>query len=665
VYFLAGLCSFLFLREVGCRELAAVVAAAGWMFCQFMLFWTGWPHTLTVAVLPLVLLASRRLARSPGIPSAGLLTVVLTLLLLGGHPESMLHVAAVGVVYGLCELGVHLSRLGRAERSRAVVCCLCAGIAAGAVAISLAAVELLPFVDALQQTHEIELRTSQGHRVAHSVPWKEATERLRIMAAPFAYGTPLGGRVPGAKERFGPWWSPYIGSVLFAPLLFGLWRGRWRGRWLMLVLILLGTLAYVGAPFPNQILARIPPFEMAINRRLGFAVAFAAVAVAALGVEAWIRNPRDRSLGLLTLAVAGIQGMLIAAFWPGLRDVGLESEFLVTQTLLELVPVVLLGGVLLAVRSPRIGVAALLLALLVQRSLQAGPMNPTYPETVFYPQVPLLNELPTTDEPYRVTGLDSALRPNLAAMYQLEDVRGYQAMRNQRLFATYPLWVGPEGRHSQNAQISDLSRPFLSFLNVRYAVVADTKKAPRKWREVAEDRGAALYENPHVVGRAFVPERVRTGVSPEQAVREMAGRKNFSRLSWVEDAPSPKTARKPRTRGNGPGRVRSTRVARGLHMEVEMDGPGWVVVSQTAWSGWRASADGRELTLRFANVAFLAFHLSAGRHSVDLEYLPRAFVIGRSVTLTMLGLLTILVVLGVARRRRSGARFGRGKRTDP
>jgi len=134
VFFLAGLCSFVYLREVGCREPPAIIAAAGWMFCQFMLFWTGWPHTLTVAVFPLVLLAARRIARAPNVASAGLLTVALTLVLLGGHPESMMHCVAVGACYGLCELALHIARLEPNLRRRAAIRCLAAGLSAGVLA---------------------------------------------------------------------------------------------------------------------------------------------------------------------------------------------------------------------------------------------------------------------------------------------------------------------------------------------------------------------------------------------------------------------------------------------------------------------------------------------------------------------------------------------------
>ena len=90
-------------------------------------------------------------------------------------------------------------------------------------------------------------------------------------------------------------------------------------------------------------------------------------------------------------------------------------------------------------------------------------------------------------------------------------------------------------------------------------------------------------------------------------------------------------------------------------MDVEMDGPGWVVVSQTAWNGWRASTDGRDLPLRYANCAFLAFHLPAGHHVVDLEYLPRSFEIGRALSLVTLASLIVVGLFQVLRRRNAFA----------
>ena len=82
--------------------------------------------------------------------------------------------------------------------------------------------------------------------------------------------------------------------------------------------------------------------------------------------------------------------------------------------------------------------------------------------------------------------------------------------------------------------------------------------------------------------------------------------------------------------------------------------PPWVVVSETAWKGWRAYVDGKPTKLRIANEMFLAMYLPAGDHNVRLIYWPRSFVIGRTIsaiTHLLLGVSSAILLL----RRRRGA----------
>src|SRR5437764_3119933 len=103
-FFLAGLGAFLFARELGCRESVALFAAAGWMYAKALAFFLLWAIGGSWALFPLVLLGTRRCVRAPSVRSAALLCVALVLLVLAGHPESVLHIVFVGGIYGLVEL---------------------------------------------------------------------------------------------------------------------------------------------------------------------------------------------------------------------------------------------------------------------------------------------------------------------------------------------------------------------------------------------------------------------------------------------------------------------------------------------------------------------------------------------------------------------------------
>src|SRR5229473_4553446 len=125
-FFLAALGTYLLARELQCSEMAALVAAAAFTLSAPIALQILWPLGFGWALLPLVLLSARRVVESPSIRSAILLTTTLALEALAGHPETLLHVAALGAIYGTYEL----LRRGRAQRGRALAYAIGAGIVA-------------------------------------------------------------------------------------------------------------------------------------------------------------------------------------------------------------------------------------------------------------------------------------------------------------------------------------------------------------------------------------------------------------------------------------------------------------------------------------------------------------------------------------------------------
>jgi hypothetical protein len=104
------------------------------MFSTPVSFFLLWPSGTSWVFLPLVLLGARRCVYKPGIASATLLMIALTLLLLAGHPETALHAVFAGCVYGLFEL---------IRTHRDVARVVASATAAGIVAL-MSAIYLLP-----------------------------------------------------------------------------------------------------------------------------------------------------------------------------------------------------------------------------------------------------------------------------------------------------------------------------------------------------------------------------------------------------------------------------------------------------------------------------------------------------------------------------------------
>ena len=201
-----------------------------------------------------------------------------------------------------------------------------------------------------------------------------------------------------------------------------------------------------------------------------------------------------------------------------------------------------------------------------------------------------------------------------------------------------------------------VDRPFLSLLNVRYAIAARGHRLPG-WRPVSRGPNSRVWENPKVVPRAFVPEMVRLGIPANQEIAEMKVEEDFRKRAWIvppDGNPGDHgDAEPPHEERNGRGWVIAHRHGLGFTMEAKMRRAGWAVITETAWTGWRARIDGREVPLGIADHAFLALEIPEGWHRIELFYRPRSFELGLALSLGALVLIAVVSIVRAVRRKRN------------
>jgi hypothetical protein len=620
VFFLAALLTFAFARELECSEGAALIAAAGFTFSCAMAFYVGWPHGRSWTVLPFVLLAVRRVVRGRDLAALSLLTITLVLLVLFGHPETMLHVVSIGVVYGIVEL----LPAGR-ERLRAVAIAVTAGV----VALLVTAIFLLPFVSLFTSSWEYRLRLQQA-QMPSSVTVHEIWRAVRATFLPY-YG--------GASWRLTDEWefgTARVGSVTLALAAIAslrLWR-RPEVRFLI-TLCVVALLASWGAPPVSSALRALPLFKVAFNSRLGFAAALSLSLLAALAFDAFAAVPRDRRIALaIALVVAAALAIATASLWRMQVSIGVDRKLLIAGGVAELVGMIMLLGAI-GISSRRVALALILAAVVGQRAAEEGNIYPTLPRRMFYPSVPLVAAIPR-DPFFRVVGTGSILIPNVAAMYGLEDIRGYASMTYVPYIETMPLWC-PTARRTYH-DVTDLSLPFLSFLGVRYAITPRAMEPPAGWRVVADDRASRLMENPKAIPRVFVPRRIRFVDNDKTALEEMALAIDFSDTAWIDTHDIP-----PQASVNGEAVLHARRVNSGYEIETSALSACWIVITEASWPGWRSYIDGRRVRMARANHAFLSVYVPRGRHHLRVVYLPDSFVQGRGISFGTLFLLTVAI----------------------
>ena len=633
------LAGFLFFRDFGLGKRAALVGAVGWGFSTYMVFWNGWSVGPSTATFPLLLLGLRRLARAPGLRATGLTVAALWLSFCGGHPESFFHSVAAGGVYFLWELAGAPRRL----RLRAVAMAL----GAGGLALLLCGPQLFPLLEAIPHSAEYRARRQAlgAGTGRQSVAAGAAVARLLPDVLPFSHG--IYGKSPVDADRRDGSGMPigYAGAVLFplACLAFAA-KPPARGRGMFLVFFLAG-LAY-GASFPGimDLTARLPGFALALNYRLVFLAGLGIAGLAAFGTDQL--ETRGDARGLVRIAGAWVVAVfavfLIAR--PIFAARGLSPEFTWTGLAFEIGPLLLLalGGLAGKAAGPRMATAALVL-LVAQRFLEMRGTYPTLPASALAPGLPTLLALPIGGAPSRIVARGDVFRPNAAALYGIEDVRGYESLVLDRFADTFPLWSQAQAASFNRVDDLASSRPFLSLLNVGYAIGAPGDPVPEGWHEQARGPELAIFANPGALPRAFVPQELRRLNDPAERLAAMRAAPDFAGSAFLAGAG-------PAEERNGDAALRIRESGPDLVVEATASARTFVATSLTDWPGWIAESEGRALPLETVNHAFVGFWLEPGRHDVRLTYRPTSWALGLAA-FSAGGVLCIALALAAARRR--------------
>ncbi len=631
---IALLSAYLFFRGIGAPQASALLGALVWAFSAFMLFFVGYPVTPSVAPFPLLALGLLRLVEEGSRRAVGLTVSALVLTVVAGHPETLLF-SVVGA--GAFFLG-ELAAAGPGRRLRPVLLSL----AAGALALGLTAVVLLPFLEIMPQTWQHALRGLPQVWGRRSETFAECLRRLLPSLVPYVYGA--FGHSEIVPRLIIP--AGYAGSLVFPFAAAGL-TSRSRRRWMFLGLALFGLAVNVRLPGVAGPLAKLPLFDIAINDYLIFLTVFGLAGLAVLGAERlqhgegaapFLAGAVGATLVLLVVASARAGGMI---------ELGMSGDYLRYRILLQVVPI-LAGATLVAVlaRHGRPGgaaVAALLVLFAAERRLEEAQMYPTYPETAFYPPLALLDPIPR-GTPVRMVALRYSFAANIAAMYGLEDVRGYEAMTLRWFADTYDMWC-TELPAFYN-RVDDPTSPFLAFLGARYVLVPPGTEAPAAWRVLAEERGSRLVENPKALPRAFAPAHL-AWLGDEGPAHDVLRKIQDFASDGIVNAPRPGPLG---WLPNGPADVNiAAYSADRTTISIESPESVFVGTSIPAWKGWRLTLDGVAAPLQRFNHAFLGFQSPAGRHEAVLRYRPAGFRYGAAVSGATLVLCAVLLARRPAR----------------
>ena len=629
---IAGVGMFAYVRFVSRSEGGALLAALAFAFSGFMAarIWAG--HVGLIAVhswLPWMLLALAWSVQRKSVWAGILAGLPLALAVLAGHTTSLLYVGLIWAAFGL-----FLTWTGHNWKLAARQMVL-----AGSVGAALSAVQLLPLLEFMGASSRAAA-PSYEFAAAFSLP----PAHLITLLLPEFFGEPT---------RAGYWSVPsfdelayYAGVLPLLGLVLAL-RKPTRLVWFYVALLVIGLLLALGSyGFLHPIVYDLfPPFRLArAPARAAFLYVFAASALLGEGIAIWQRRlPADRAqlgqllrwtLGIILaagVAALAAAGAVFAAthptetsgrLWHQLGGWGLALLFL------------LAGGALLwrYLTTRRAwalaGLAVLLLVDLWIFGFKLVYLGDTAVSPLWTDAQTIIGDEPTRVLPWGV----SIFEQNGAGQVGLESVFGYNALE-----------IGANIAFASS--VPDPRSTAYDILGAGY-VIADGKldnygDGERPLQLVGQTDNVWVYRRGRVLPLARLVNQIEIIPDTEQATARVH-QPDFdpATTAILAEAVSCQTA------GDTELGAAVIQEKRSGYWRIRTDSPApaLLVLSETAYPGWRVTIDGERADWQKAYTAVRAVCVPGGEHVVEWTYAPNVYKIGGLISLAALALVFAAMV---------------------
>lgn len=674
----AGGGTYAFLRILGVSRSAALTGAVAYEFCGFLVAWLELPTLVqTAAWLPVGCAGLEQARQRRSVGWAALAGGAVGLAALAGHLQVFLLVGLTVFSFGLFRLATrhHLHLLG----------------IAWALGALIASAQLLPSWELARHSHRPGWATEESYRsyLGRALPLHHSITAF----LPNYFGNPTQGNywglaaVPLPDGRIAWTRNPadyiefciYMGVLTLYLSLYALLFRRGRTTFYLTGLLLFSTLLAFGG-WPNRFFFfHVPGFASAGGPcRIVLLGLFASAILTGLGLEQW---QRDVPMGRWKrgLAVAGVLGGTFGISWAFAADWAavLETQIPLRRTpiagdLVHLGVFALLGlGVLGRVGGKGRGPArkpgekketrilclsalfrslpSLLVPLILYADLWCfgHAFNPTSSPAAAYPPSRLADRLRAQAGwarvlprlgPWSLTRPPQPiLPPNSSMALGLYDVQGYDSLYLREYKEWMNLAEGGEASPPENGNILRLTRsssPLLDLLGVRYVVSSKELSEPGLrplWGEVFR-----VYENRRALPRAWVVHRAEA-IPDRQALRARLLSPGFEARQTVL-LETPTGLEGPESSASGSRAFITRYEANRAVLSVTLAAPGYVVLSDVAFPGWKAYVDGQTGRWEQADGFLRAVALPPGAHTVAFVYQPMAVRLGLfGLSLGMLG----------------------------
>ncbi len=683
--FLAGLFMYLFSRSLKIGSFGSFVASLVFMFNGFFIVWLEDQNPVSTGLwLPLILLLLEKMLLSPRIFFAIVIGIIIALQFLCGHIQTSLYIFLAVVIYAL----VRILQYGPSSREKMKYPLRIFSLlgVAFAVGFGLAAIQLVPFFELV----------SLCHRIGDVFKYKFCLISIDIALHLLTFV------VPDIYGNVKTYWGAnnyaelcgYIGILPLILAVFAVSRKKIRKNKTVapfLVLAVFSLLVYLRTPF-LALLHFIPYYSSALSSsRIIFLYVFAASILAGFGADYLSKREDMRFeirrftkviarylfIGMILILAGHIilqiskehsitHGMSAAAqgffkkFHIGYMPYRDYLKHYNIRSPLSIIYLPFLFGFMVVVTfnlyskaGPSIFFKTFLCFMIVIDLFYFGMQYiTTAKQETIYPEVEIVRFLKNDSSVWRAISLGEAFPPNSMAPYEIQSANGMWPLLLKR-YAEFGslidenLWE--QSPFPYRICLSSIDSSLINLLNIKYLLTTGKiEKNKIKYKLIYDNGGMKIYENTKALARAFlVPETIV--IRDKNEILRYLSSDDFepARRVVLEEEPDD-IDREKGTSGKGQEKekVAITKYSpNGIVMEVSIDSPKFLVLSDSYYPGWKVYVDGKEGKIFQANYIMRAVYLTKGPHIVDFVYDPASFRIGRDVT--FLSLVAVALFLAV------------------
>lgn len=611
---LAAFFMFLFLRSLKLTDLACTVGAVAFAFCGFVISWLEWGNLIHTALwLPLLFLCANKIVDSKNKILWSLILVFgIAFSYLAGHLQTWIYAMVVLLGY----MTIKIPSVSFIRKN--IV------LALGAVLVMC--ILLLPVIFVQFQFIFLSARDIDQSWLQPGwfIPWQHLVQFI----APDYFGNPATGN----------YWSifnygEFVGYVGIVPLLFALTAVIYRRDRLTVFFSIVIAIAFIFA-FPTFI-AKIPyqlgiPFLSSTQpTRLIFIIDIALCVLAALGVD-FVQKKRKIHMPPVVIIGIVLVGIFMTTYYLQSQSFISTIDWQVARKNLiipsSLVFISLLYFFAYRFMPEKIKQHALLLLLLLM-SLDllffATKYTPFANPNHFYPITQTISFLQKESGNNRIMATDRRImHPNVPTFYQLQSIDGYDPLYLKR----YGELMASTSRNKADISqpfgflrtitVNNYTSPIIDLLGVKYILSLTDLEDP-DLEKVFEEGETKVYENLNVFPRAFFVSQLTYVDSSQEAINFLFDTQNDLRTTAVVEAEEIESIAT-NDLGIGSATIREY-VANRVTLATSNDKQGFLILTDTFYPTWKATVDGKPVTIYRSDFNFRGIVVPSGSRTVEFK----------------------------------------------